>query len=175
MLFFLAATAEKVEKAPSRRADLTAAAAASESIAKFGLPPLAAAAAHERLALLLKLGELAPRVFDPGIHIETFRAPHQAAAENEEAVETASVLHGRLRSLEHAVGLGNLLLDAAEVRAVRAATALGGDKLLLELHAADLLLAHRTLREARARVRGKAGATEREHAKARPADGRPHE
>jgi hypothetical protein len=80
-----------------------------------------------------------------------------------------------LRSLEHAVGLGDLLLDAAEVGAVRAPAALGGGKLLLELHAADLLLAHRPLREARAGFCGKTSATEHEHAKARPAAGRPHE
>jgi hypothetical protein len=80
-----------------------------------------------------------------------------------------------LRSLEHAVGLGDLLLDAAEIGAVRAPAALGGGKLLLELHAADLLLAHRTLREARAGVCGKAGANEREHAKARLAASQPHE
>ena len=95
----------------------------------------------ERLALLLELGELAPRVLDPVVHVEAFRAAHQAAAEDEEALEAAGVLHGRLGALEHPVGLGDLLLDAGQVVAVGAA-ALRRGKFLLELHAADLLLAH---------------------------------
>ena len=117
---------------------------------------------------MLKLGELPPRVLDAVVHLEAFRAAHQAAAEDEEALEAAGILHRRPGALEHAVGLGDLLVDAGQFLAVDAA-ALGCGKLLLELHAADLLLAH-ALRQAIA-AHERDGA-EREHGKARTA-GRP--
>jgi hypothetical protein len=72
-----------------------------------------------------------------------------------------------LSALEDAVGPCDLLLDTADFLAVRAAAAMCGGKLLLELHAAGLLLA---LRQAFPRAGDKARATEREQAKARPAD-----
>ena len=97
---------------------MTAAAATGERILELGLPSLVAAAAHERLALLLKLGELAPRVLDAGIHLEAFRAADQAAAKNEEALEAAGILHRRAGALEHAVGPCDLLVDAAKFLAV---------------------------------------------------------
>ena len=115
-----------------------------------------------------KLGELAPRVLDAGIHVEAFRAPHQPPAENEETVEAAGILHGCLRPLEHPVGLGNPLFDVGEVRPVRAAPALGGGKLLLELHTANLLFAY-ALRGAWVGTPDEAGATESEHAEPWPA------
>ncbi len=130
---------------------------------KFGLSPPVAAAAEKHLALLLKLGQPAPRIFDARIHVDAFRAPHEPATEDEETVEAAGVLHGRLRPLEHAVGLGDLLIDAAEFIAVRSAAALRGGELFLELHAADLLLAD-ALRQASAGAGDKAGTAEREQA-----------
>jgi hypothetical protein len=77
-----------------------------------------------------------------------------------------------LRALEHAVGLGDLLIDAAEFLAVRAASdaALGRGKLLLELHATDLLLAD-ALRQASAGAGDEAGTGKRKQAKTRA--GRP--
>ena len=125
------------------------------------------------LALLLELGELAPRVLDAGIHVEAFRASHQPAAEDEKAVETTSILHGRLRALEYAICLSDLLVDAGNLFAVRSAAAAppGRGKLLFELHTAGLLLA---LRKAWTRAGDKADAANCERAKARAAD-RPHQ
>ena len=64
----------------------------------------------DALALLLKLVELATRILDLVVHVEAFRAPHQPAAEDEEALskQPASSM-AALRALEHAIGLGNLL------------------------------------------------------------------
>ena len=86
-------------------------------------PPPVAAAAGERLALLLELGELTARVLDAVVHLEAFRAAHQASAEDEEALEAVGILHRRLGALEHAVGLGDLLVDARHVVAIGAAAA----------------------------------------------------
>ena len=111
------------------------------------LPAPIAAAAAKRLALLLELGELAARVLDAVIHVEAFRAAHEATAEDEEALEAAGVFHRRARALEHAVGLGDLLIDAGHVLAIGAATATRRGEVLLKLHAADLPVAQ-ALREA---------------------------
>src|SRR5690606_25595142 len=58
-----------------------------------------------------------------------------------EAFEAARILHGRAGSLKHPVDLGDLLLDAHQLFAVGAAAALHRGEFLLQLKAADLLLA----------------------------------
>ena len=108
---------------------------------ELSLPPLVAAAAGQRLALLLKRGKLAARVLDAVVHLEALRAAHQRLAEDEEALEAAGILHRRLGALEHAVILGDLLVEAREVVGVSAAALRGRDELLLKLQAADLLVA----------------------------------
>jgi hypothetical protein len=138
------AAAEDIEQAAAPRcSDLAAAACARERILKLGLPPPVAAATGEGLALLLELTQLPTRILDAIIHLQALRVPDQPAAEDEEALETARILHGCARALKHAVGLSNLLVDAAEVTAIGAATALRRGEVLLELHAADLLVALR--------------------------------
>ena len=67
------------------------------------------------LALLLKLAQLAARILDAVVHLQALRVPNQPAAEDEETLEAASVVHGRLRALEHAVCRSNLLVDAGSV------------------------------------------------------------
>ena len=89
---------------------------------QLSLPAPVAAAARERLALLLQLGELAPRVLDAVVHLEALRAADQAADEDEKTLEAVGIVHGRLRALEYSVGLGDLLVDAAYIFAVGAAT-----------------------------------------------------
>jgi len=115
------------------------------------------------------LGEVASRVFSAGVHPKAFRTADEAAAKNEEAVETAGIFHGGLRALEHAVGFGDLLSNVAEFLAIRSAASLRDGKLLLKLHTADLLLAY--LRQACPGASDKAGATKREHTKVRPDEG----
>ena len=68
LLLLLLTTAEEVEQAASARLlGSGAAARARESLMQLGLLTLVAAAADDRLALLLKLGELAARVLDTRI------------------------------------------------------------------------------------------------------------
>jgi hypothetical protein len=113
--YFFAAAAEEVEQAAAATRGLSAQSAATapgQRVVELSLAPLVPAPARERLALLLELSELAPRVLDTVIHLEAFRATHETAAEDEEALEAAGVLHGRASALEHAVGLGDLLFDA---------------------------------------------------------------
>ena len=90
---------------------------------------------------MLQLTKLTSCVLDTVVHLEAFRTAHQAAAEDEEALEAAGIVHGRLSALEHPVGLGDLLLDAGQILAIGAAAVRGG-KILLKLHTAELLLAH---------------------------------
>src|SRR3989304_3212160 len=101
--------------APAARGQgrVPATAAAYQRIVELSLAPLVPAPARERLALLLELGKLAPRILDAVVHLEAFRATHETAAEDEEALEAAGIIHGRPCALEHTVGLGDLLLDAA--------------------------------------------------------------
>jgi hypothetical protein len=119
---------------------LTAAAGAGQRVLKLGLTPSVSAAACQGLTLLLKLAQLAARILDAVVHLQALRIPDQPAAEDEEALEAARILHGRLRALEHAVGLGNLLVDTGDVTAIGSAAALRRGQILLELHAADLLV-----------------------------------
>ena len=171
VLLFLLAAAEEIEQAAAAallRRWLAAAAATGERILQLGLPPPIAAAAGERLALLLELGELAARVLDAVVHVEAFRAAHQAAAEDEEALEAAGIFHGRAGALEHAVGLGDLLIDAGHVFAIAAAASRRGE-VLLELHAADVAVAQ-TLRQGKTGAAGEPRAAQREQSKARARD-----
>ncbi len=107
---------------------------------QLGLTPLVAAAALERLALLLQPGELPARVLDAVVHAEALGSPLQGAAEDEQPLVAAGIVHGRLGALVDAILLGNLLIEVRELGRVRAA-APGRGELLLELHAADILLA----------------------------------
>jgi hypothetical protein len=143
LLLVLTAAAENIEQpAASRRLPgLAAAAGTRQRILKFGLTPAVSAAAGQSLPLPLELAQLAPRILDPVIHLQALRAPDQSPAEDEEALEAARVLHGRLRALEHAVSLGDLLVDAGQVAAIGPSAALRRGEVLLELHAADLLVA----------------------------------
>jgi len=133
---------------------LSAAAGAGQRILKLGLTPPVSAAAGQGLALLLKLAQLAARILDAVVHLQALRVPNQPAAEDEETLEAASVVHGRLRALEHAVCRSNLLVDAGEVGAIRApSAALRRREVLLELHAADLLIGLRQSEVAAGRER----------------------
>ena len=173
-LLFLSA-AEEVEQAAATallRGRLTTAATAGEGILQLRLPAPIAAAAAKRLALLLQLSELAARVLDAVIHIEAFRAAHQAAAEDEEAFEAAGVFHRRAGALEGAVGLGNLLIDAGHVLAIGAAAAMRRGEVLLKLHAADLTVAQ-ALRECETSAVNQPCAADREQNEA-SASGRPY-
>ena len=81
-------------------------------------------------------------------------------------------MHRRLGALEHAVILGDLLVEAREVVAVGAAALRGGSQLLLELQAADLLLARLRQRKRSASNKGRAAERKRHE----PASaGRQHE
>ncbi len=151
---------------------MAAAAALRHRVLELGLTPLVAAAAGQRRALLLKRGKLAARILDAVVHLEALRAAHQRLAEDEEALEAAGILHGRLGALEHAVILGDLLVEAREVVAVGAAALRGGSQLLLELKAADLLLA-RPLRERKPGASSHGQAAERKRGEPASAD-RPH-
>jgi len=99
-------------------------------------------------------------------------AADESLAENEEALEAAGILHGRLGALEHTIGLGDLLVDSWQRIAPRPAAALRGGEILLELHAADLLVA-RTLGENEAGAAHDPYAAHSEHGNAQAAD-RPH-
>ncbi len=144
-----AAAAEPIEQAAPAAAltrrllgDLAVASAAGERILQLGLPATVAAAAEDRLALLLQLIELAARILHTGAHLQAFRTAHQPAPKNEETLIAARILHGRSRALIDAIGVLDLLLDPGQGIAAAATAALGGE-LLLQLHAADLLIAHR--------------------------------
>ena len=163
LFFLLLPAAEEVEQATAalRRAHLAAAAASRHCILKLGLPTLVAAAARERRALLLERGKLTARILDAVVHLEAFRTAHQRLAEDEEALEAAGVLHGRLGALEHAVVLGDLLVEAGDVVAAATAALRSRNQFLLELHAADLLLVS-TLRDGKPCAGGGDHAAERE-------------
>jgi hypothetical protein len=167
------APAEEIEQAASatRRPDLSAATAPGERVLELGLPAAVSASAQEGLALLLKLRELTARILEAVVHLEAFRAPDEASAEDEEALEAARVIHGRASALKYAVSLGDLLVDPGQLLAVRTA-ALGGGQLLLKLHAADLLLAHALRQDETIAAHDRdAGKSERGEARAY---GRPH-
>jgi hypothetical protein len=88
----------------------------------------------------LKLLDLTARIFDLVVHLEAFRTAHEPAAEDEEApLEAAGVLHGSLGAIVHAACVLNLLVDAGQRLAPAAALSAG--ELLLQLHAADLVVA----------------------------------
>jgi hypothetical protein len=146
VFFVVAAASKNIEQAPAStglRSAHAAAAAARHGCLKFSLAALIAASTRERLALLLELGEFTPRILDAVVHLETFWIPDQAFAEDEEgALKATGVVHGGASTLEHPVGLRDLLIDAGNLFAVGAPATLGRDKLLLELEAAHLLLAH---------------------------------
>ena len=96
-------------------------------------------AAGNCVALRLELLDLTPRILDLVVHLEAFGAAHQPAPEDEEAtLEATGVLHGSLGSLVEAGRILNLLVDAGKLLA--AAAPLGAGKLLLQLHAADLVV-----------------------------------
>ena len=165
MLIVLAA-AEEIEQAAAAallRRWLAAAAAAGERILQLRHPPPVAAASGERLTLLLELGELPARVLDAVVHVEAFRAAHEAPAEDEEALEAVGIFHRRLRPLEHAVGLSDLLIDARHVVAIGAAAARRGE-VLLELHAANVAVAQ-SLRQGKTGAADQPRAAEREQGK----------
>jgi hypothetical protein len=68
------------------------------------------------------------------------RAAHQRLAEDEEAFEAAGILHGRLRALEHAIILRDLLVEAGEIVGIGAAALRGRREVLLKLIASHLLI-----------------------------------
>jgi hypothetical protein len=74
--------------------------------------------------------------------------------------------------LEHTIGLGDLLVDSWQRIAPRPAAALRGGEILLELHAADLLVT-RTLGKNEAGAAHDPYAAHSEHGNAQAAD-RPH-
>jgi hypothetical protein len=149
---------------------LAAATAAGHRILQLGLAPPVSAAARHSLTLLLELTELTPRIFDAIIHLQALRGPVQPAAEDEEALEAIGILHGGLGALEYAVGLGDLLVDTRNVIAVGPSSALRGNEVLLQLHAADLLVA---LSQSEAGAANHRRGAQRKHGEARAAD-RPH-
>ena len=79
------------------------------------------------------------RVLDLVVHLQTFRAAHQSAAEDEKAaLVAAGIFHGRLGAVVDAARVLNLPVDAW--KRLTPAAALGARELLLQLHAADLIV-----------------------------------
>ena len=116
------------------------AAVAGKRIHKLRLAPAIAPAARNCVALCLELLNLTPCILDLVVHLEAFGAAHQSASEDEEApLEATGILHRRLGPLVEAGRILNLLVDAGQLLA--AAAALSAGELLLQLHAADLVVA----------------------------------
>ena len=88
----------------------------------------------------MKLLDLTPCILDLVVHLEAFRTAYEPAAEDEEApLKATGVLHGSLGAIVDAARVLNLLVDAGQRLAP--AAALGAGELLLQLHAADLVVA----------------------------------
>src|SRR4029077_10242013 len=113
---------------------------AGERVQELRLAPAIAAAPRNGVALCLELLNLAPCVLDLVVHLEAFGATDQSASEDEEApLKATGILHRRLGPLVDAGRTLNLLIDAGQFLA--AAAALSAGELLLQLHAADLMVA----------------------------------
>jgi hypothetical protein len=148
LLLVAATTAEPAEQSASAAVaahlllhrPAAGAAVAGERVHELGLAPAIAAATGNCVALRLELLNLTPRILDLVVHLEAFRAAHQSTSEDEEApLKATRILHRRLGALVDAARVLNLLVDAGQ--RLSPAAALGARELLLQLHAADLMIA----------------------------------